>query len=79
MFQNLFNAISWSGTNIRSTRPLSHELCKKCLEFYSSYSPIHHKTLSTSECSYDYGPCIEMEIVSVFSSCHQLGLVQTSD
>ena len=69
-----------SVENIKLTRPLPYELCKKVL---SVFSPILAHTyikniLNTFKCSWSYVPPIEMGIVSEVSSRRQLGLCKTS-
>ena len=69
-----------SGKNIQLTRSLSHELFNKVLSVLStilSHTNIE-KILSTSECSWGYGPPIEMGIVSEISSHDQLSVVKLS-
>ena len=53
------------GENIRLIRHLSHELYKKVLNVFFSYTlPYIETILSTSECSYGYRQDTEMGIVS---------------
>ena len=65
------------GENIKLTLLFSHELYKKVLSVCFSYTlPCIEKILSTFECSWRYGPHLEMEFVSYASSCPQLGMVK---
>ena len=55
-----------SGKSFRLTRPIPHELFKKVFKVFSPIRTIPYieKKLSTFECSWGYGPPIEMESVS---------------
>ena len=69
-----------SGENIKLTGLLSNELFKKVLNIYFSYTlPYIDKILSTSKCRYSYRQHMKMGVVSLDSSCPQLGLIKISD
>ena len=69
-----------SGENIKLTGLLSNELFRKVLNIYFSYTlPYIDKILSTSKYSYSYRQHMKMGVVSLDSSCPQLGLIKISD